>query len=426
MSYEDPFGLALSTQSEPAAEAYNEALLRFLQVQDGALEAAIRSCDHDPMFALSWCVRGLAHRTAGDIPTSTVELSHATELVDAHGVTDRERSHVTLFKHLATGATAAFESSLLAHLRIWPRDATTAYFVTFFYNIMSPAPDRDARMLEVAESVTPAYGHDWFGQSLLAFACEENRQFHRAGDLAALSLTQRPTNGRAAHTLAHVRLETGSATVGAPWLKRWTTDWIDPGPFLCHLRWHGALFELALGDTAAAIRSLDEVMAWTGRALAVQSDGPSLAWRLHLDGHATSHWPALVSFACPVGPAFMNVHRALALAGLGDTDGLEVSATAHEALGPENATAAVVAGLCRALAAFVIDDYGSAADEFGRLRPSIRTVGGSHAQTEVFHDTHIAALERSGRTAEAGHWLRDRLAARASVRDELWLERVAG
>ena len=424
MNSVDPFGLPITTSSKSAAIAYSDAMERFINMQSGALEAATESLRHDPQFALARCLRGLIERTRGDMAAAAADVRGAVESVASTRPSEREQSHVRLFETLTNGDTSRFEAGLLAHLALWPRDATAALFIHFFYNIMSAAADRDLRMVEVSERIAPAYGGDWFGTSLLAFACEEGRQFTRSGELAETALAARPQNGRAAHTLAHVRLETGQSAVGGPWITAWTQGWAEPGPFICHLHWHKSLFQLALGDTNAAIESLDEVMAWTGRSLSVQSDGPALAWRLHLDGHRSAHWPTLAAFPCPPGPAFMNAHRALALAGAGDVDGLEGTARAHDELASPAVTATIISALCRALASFVDEDYSGAAQGFDELRPVVRSLGGSHAQTEVFHDTHIAALERSDQRSRAALLQRDRLAARASVRDERWLERV--
>jgi hypothetical protein len=53
-------------------------------------------------------------------------------------------------------------------------------------------------------------------------------------------------------------------------------------------------------------------------------------------------------------------------------------------------------------------------------------IGGSHAQREVFTDSLIVALLRSGQSAKATAMLAERLVRRPSVRDQAWLELCNG
>jgi hypothetical protein len=53
--------------------------------------------------------------------------------------------------------------------------------------------------------------------------------------------------------------------------------------------------------------------------------------------------------------------------------------------------------------------------------PELARIGGSHAQREVFEDTHIVACLRAGERDRAAERLTARLARRPSSRDECWL-----
>jgi hypothetical protein len=127
------------------------------------------------------------------------------------------------------------------------------------------------------------------------------------------------------------------------------------------------------------------------------------------------------------GFTFGNAHRALALAGQEDTDGLvtyedlleELAASGHP-------TAGDCAQFTRALRYLIGGDPGQAADRLMELLPRFRNFGGSHAQTEVFEDTTIAALEMCGRHEQAAELLTARLDRRRSGRDKRWLARLAG
>jgi hypothetical protein len=87
-------------------------------------------------------------------------------------------------------------------------------------------------------------------------------------------------------------------------------------------------------------------------------------------------------------------------------------------------TASDCAEFTRALGFLIGGDPGKAANRLMELLPRFRSFGGSHAQTEVFEDITIAALEMSGRRERAADLLIARLARRRSGRDGRWLARL--
>lgn len=261
----------------------------------------------------------------------------------------------------------------------------------------------------------------------LAFATEENGQFGRARDLAEYSLAGNPMNGFAAHSLAHVYLETADLDQGTTWLGSWLSDWERPSPFACHLTWHLALLRLAAGDIDGAVRLLSDILGYTGRSVGVLADGSSLAWRLKLDGVGGDlPWSKLAQLPDRPGFSFANAHHVLALAGAGQTTEILAYAEVLDNLATGgHPSAGICAEFARGLSDLLGKHYESAADRLMALLPRFRSLGGSHAQTEVFEDTTIAAQQHAGRFGIATGLLKDRLARRHSRRDEGWLERLA-
>ncbi|MGD9881168.1 MAG: hypothetical protein AB7U95_13635 [Reyranella sp.] len=84
----------------------------------------------------------------------------------------------------------------------------------------------------------------------------------------------------------------------------------------------------------------------------------------------------------------------------------------------------VVPALSEGIVAFCGGDYAAAADLIGPMIPEVVRVGGSHAQRELFEDTHLVACMRAGRNGAAKELLTDRLAHRPSARDQRWLAAV--
>jgi tetratricopeptide (TPR) repeat protein len=239
---EDRYGLPVTTTSNAAFDAYSLALDLALAQQDGALELLRQAVEADDGFALAWALLALQQRAVGDLVGGTSSLATAVRL--SGGLSDRERSHLQVLERFATFDVPFIETAVRAHLQEWPRDAVIVTQAHFLYNLFDFRPDRDRRLLALAEEIAPSYGDDWFMLGSLAFASEENGAYDRARDLAERSLAANLMNGSAAHPLAHVYLETGDVDAGSAWLTDWLAAWETPSAFACHLTWHLALFRL--------------------------------------------------------------------------------------------------------------------------------------------------------------------------------------
>lgn len=421
----DRYGMDLTTDSNEARDAYVEAFELVLARQDGALELAQRAIEADPSFAMAWALLGGEQRVGGDMLAGDASIQRAIDL--SAGASDRERSHLATLGCSIRADVVGFEAGVQRHLNEWPRDALMVLQGHFLYNILVSRPDRDTCMLALDEKIAPAYGDDWFMGSELAFAAEENGEYSRARDLAEGSLAANSDNSIAAHTLAHVYLETADLDAGASWLSSWLSAWDRPSNFACHLTWHLALLHLAADHRPEVDRLLVEITDYAGRFIGALSDGSSLCWRLKVDGVASNlPWERLAALPDNPGFTFGNAHHALALAGANDAEGLRGYGQTLDNLAKSgHPTAGRCAELARSLAEFVDGKTESAADRLVALLPQMRSFGGSHAQTEVFEDVAIAAVECAGRRTQARDLLVGRLARRPSPRDDRWLARLS-
>ncbi len=397
---------------------------RLLMQQDGALADLQAAVDHDPGLAIAWALKGFAERNASDFAAAQASIDRAKAIAEKTPQSVWEDSVIAIVDALMRGQFGEVLDRSRNHLTLWPTDAIVVSYVVFLLNVAIGAPDRDQQMLEIVESTVPAYDDDPIIYGYLSFALEENRQFEQAHDAASHALEALPQFARAAHTLAHTYLERGLAAEGDGFLASWLEGWVDPGPTGCHFEWHRALFHLDNGDIAAARSPLDPIVGYLGRSTGVLTDGASLAWRLHLDGETDLPWASFYDLPDQPGFAFSNAHHALALAGAGDADGLARYAGRLNAMGVTETNLAIVALWAQALADFVRGDAAAAAKRLDCLSPYIRLLGGSHAQSQVVHDTHIAALQRCDRKPEAASILQARLRQRPCARDEAWLARL--
>ena len=119
------------------------------------------------------------------------------------------------------------------------------------------------------------------------------------------------------------------------------------------------------------------------------------------------------------GTAWVDVHRAMALAALGDQVGLgKLLDGLREAAERGHPTAGiVVAPVVEALSAFGQGDFESAANGLTEVRELLVTLGGSNAQRDVFEETLVEARLRAGQTEQALELLQERLDRGATARD---------
>jgi hypothetical protein len=202
-----------------------------------------------------------------------------------------------------------------------------------------------------------------------------------------------------------------------------------------HIRWHQALGALEHGDAARALAIYADVLQPTvtqAPPLNVITDGASLLWRLAAYGHAVPKalWTEADASAQRLFPnsslPFADVHMALFAAATQNREALEVRLAVIEQRLAEGKLAAgpVVPAICRAMKAFVDEDYARCVRALAPVLGEVVRIGGSHAQRELIEDTFIVALMRSGELPRARALLDARLHRRPSLRDARW--RAAG
>ncbi|MFM8678014.1 MAG: tetratricopeptide repeat protein, partial [Alphaproteobacteria bacterium] len=143
-------------------------------------------------------------------------------------------------------------------------------------------------------------------------------------------------------------------------------------------------------------------------------------------------WDEVAAYAGPMHPRaglpFADVHMAMLDAATGRREAVERRVGELAALVEAGTLAAgpVVPALCRAVLAFAEGDDEACVRLVEPVLAEVPRVGGSGAQREVFEDTLLVALMRSGQAAKARALLDRRLHRRPSPRDAAWRARLAG
>jgi hypothetical protein len=438
MTYQDRYGLPLSSTSSEATAAYRDGIDLLLSAWTGAAEAFDRAITADPEFALAHIARARIHTfyQQGDVARKKAAL--ARELVARHG-TGRERSHVETLALAVEGQTAAALTSALAHLETSPRDAVVMSLPLGAFGLFafSGMADHDQARVDLCERYAHHYGDDWWFLTYHGWSLTENGEVVRGRAMTERAFGLRRDNANAVHSLLHAMFEDGSVAAADALVTEWVPNYDRSGILHGHIRWHQALGALEAGDAARALAIYAEVLkpsVTSAPPINVISDGASLLWRLAAYGHDVPGdlWLEADGFAQNAFPRssipFADVHMALFAAATHNSAALEQRLGVIEQRLSEGKLAAgpVVPKICRAMSAFAGEDYQGCVRHLEPVLDDVVRIGGSHAQRQIVEDTFIVALMRGGELARARAMLQRRLHRRPSPRDARWLAGAIG
>ena len=415
----DRYGLALSTSSPGARDAYIEGSNLLLTNYPGAVAAFDRSIAADPDFALAHVGRARALQLSADVPGARAAIATARILIS--GLSEREVSHLDVFAELADGKPDAALTAVRKHVASWPRDAlvvSTAAAQTGLIGTSGRA-GREQDQLDFLTVLAPHYGDDWWFNSHYAMALLELGHHEAARHRIERSIAEYPNNAYAAHALAHFHYENGESNAAISFLRSWLNDYPPNGAFRGHLSWHLALAHLEQGDVAEGFRLYNEAFAadeYYGPALMKLLDAPSYLWRAELAGHPRdpARWRALHDFAHRTFPrpgvAFADWHIALIDAVVNDTTAAEARESEIDEMirAGRYSAGPTVPTLARAFSAFQRSDYSKAIDAIKSMFHERERISGSRAQIDLVEFTLLKAYLATGQLDEARRLLETR------------------
>lgn len=409
---EDRYELPLSTTSPAARDAYVAGVDALLSAGPGAEAHFARALQADPSFALAQAGLARSRFVVAQLLEAREGIARAREA--AAVATPRERSHVHALALAIEGKPVDALAATRAHLAEYPRDAMVLAPATGVFGLIgfSGRQEREPELYDFLRAYAPAYGADWWFESMLAFAACEAGRLDEARALIERSMAGHPRNAHGAHIKAHVLYESGERQGGLDYLRAWLPDYDRQGLMHCHLSWHVAIFALSLGLDDEAWRAYCSAVhpggAW-GPPINVMTDAAAFLWRAELAGRPPRaelwrevHDYAHASFPQP-GLAFVDVHLGLACIARGDADGLDaLVAELHKRREAGRlAAGGVVPLLLEGLAAYGAGKWERAIELLGRALPETVRIGGSRAQRDLVVKTLAAACLKSGRPADA-------------------------
>ena len=420
-------GLELTTASREAAEHIDRAVTDYLDYGTGASGQVKAALDADRDFALAHCLRGyllLMLENKAVLP----KVQQALDQIRPHleDLTKRERLHAAALAAWAAGdimkACVHWERVLVDN----PRDllALKLHHTLSFY----------AGRSQVMRSVVAGVLGEWDGdvpgygcvQGMYAYALEECGAYEDAERWGREAVERNPGDLWAIHSVAHVLEMQGRSAEGVKWLDRTPEQWAKKNPFKAHVWWHAALFQMAQGKYDRALSLYDrELCSVNSETYVDVSNQAALLKRLQMSGvDVGERWQALAEHSrmrihdhmLP----FRDAHFCLALAANGDfaVARRHIESMAEFAGQGQEWRAAVTRNillpLCEGIIAYEEGNYGEASDLLWAVRNEIVSIGGSHAQRDLFAQIVCDAALRAHNLPLARSLLSERVRSRGS------------
>ncbi|WP_137700537.1 tetratricopeptide repeat protein [Marimonas lutisalis] len=401
----DNYGNPLHTKNATAREAYDNALVAYLEALPGVDAALDRAIAADDGFALAYALKARNAQVFARMGEARALMAQAMET--GAGLKGQARAHLEIFDHLINSRVREGYAMVRAHLLEYPRDALVAQTCMGVFSLIgfSGQPGREAEYLAIAEQLAPAYGQDGWFLSQLAFAQMEAGQLKPAEASIEASLNLRPRSAHGAHIRAHLYYEMGQTQDGRDYLSDWMAGYARDGMMHCHNSWHVALWSLGLGDTARMWAIADADLApgaSQSPSLNILTDLASLYWRAEMAGEAVApdRWAALSDYAAQAFPnpalGFADIHAALAHAMAGQDEPL--MKIIEGAKGP---AADLVTPCAEGFRAMAAQDWAGAEAALVPVMAGHERLGGSRAQRDLLEYTLLQALIRQGKADEA-------------------------
>ncbi len=372
--------------------------------------------DTEPSPLVQACCAALhMFAESGDAPRNAAPFIEAARR-STMKITPREKSFVEAVAAWVDGdlprAIALHEEQASEH----PRDLASLKLGQYHLFNLGNSPG----MLRIALAALPAAADVPYLHGMAAFGWEQCHLLTQAETASRHAIGMREKEPWAQHALAHVMLTQGRISEGLDFMRSVSGQWTDLNSFMVtHNWWHLALFALELDDTEAVLDLYDRQVWGVVKDYSQDQIGAvSLLARLEIAGvNVGERWQDVADHLAPrlddhVQP-FLDLQYLYGLARAGRTEAgvllSRIEAFADRA--PAWASTAwqqVAVPAALGLLAHANGDWHGAVEGLGRALPQLQSIGGSHAQRDLFEQLHLDAQLRAGHWRSAQHLMQQR------------------
>jgi len=394
----DRLGLALTAASGEAARAGDEAVWEYVTFgrdPGGKMKAALALDAQMPMTLL---LQGYFFHLMG-LPALAAKAKNTfASLSGLKNLNEREKAHLAALGAWCEGELEQVCAILEGVLREFPRDILALKLSNYLYFYMGNAAavrDGPARALKSWAEAAPGYANVL---ALHAFGLEESGDYAAAERAGRRATELNPGDPWAVHSVAHVLEMQDRTDEGIAWIESLTRHWDAANFFRFHLWWHLALMHWGADRPEQAL-ALYDAQIWadgSNENISLCNDISMLA-RLELAGlDVGPRWAAAAKVVRENSGgsvlAFVDAHYALALGEVPLLHAQGVTGRIHADFGRN---------LCEAMVAWRAKDHARVVERLAPARQSIKQVGGSHAQRDLFTLILLDSAIRSGNASLA-------------------------
>ncbi|MBO9409259.1 tetratricopeptide repeat protein [Shimia sp. R9_1] len=429
----------VSLSNEEALSAWNNVILGVLSHGQTTGDHLNRLLTLAPDFAMGHAMKGLSCLMLGRRELVSVAQSasdDAQRALTQGGATKRERLWCAALTDWLAGKPSQSVARMEEALRLNHADTIS---MKLSHGIRFMLGDSQG-MLRSIERVISAHGvaHPLYGYALgcHAFALEENGRYERAEHVGLRGLEFAADDAWGLHAVAHVYDMTHQTDSGISLIDSNLDAWNHCNNFRFHVWWHKAILHLDQGDIGTVLDLYDtKVRDEKTDDYRDFSNASSLLMRLELEGvDVGDRWVELANLAEKRSNdgclTFADMHYMLALIGETRPDAVaRLNARVAENAKKEDEMARVMlspgVATSEGLAAFGEANYASAFSHLRAAQTNFQSMGGSHAQRDIFERLTIEAGLRAGHLAETEALLRARTGLRGGHEDAFGASRMA-
>lgn len=433
--YRDARGLTVAAASQQSVDQLDAAVVSYLAARRDTLERITQLVADDPDCVLGHCLAGYLqmHRCKSESAALAKEsVAKAASLCERLPASRREKLHVGALRSWVHGESIEALRQWEAVLEDFPRDILAirlAQFMTSYLGNSQSIRESIERVLPKWDDQVPGYG---YLLGCYAYGLEETGNYSRAETFGRCAIEMNPQDLWAAHAVAHVMEMQGRPRDGLAWLAANECHWTQCNNFTLHLKWHGALYRLALEDYGGVLEMYDhEIRAESTDEYLDIANAASVLWRLEQANVCVGRrWEELTAHAARHIDdhffVFVDLHYMIAVAGgaAADAERFLDSCTryAHSGKGTQGKVMDEIGlAIGQAIVAHRRGQYSQAVDYLVSRRHLIHRVGGSHAQRDTFEMLLIDSAIRSGNFQDAHLLLAERTSRRPH---DLWSQRT--